>query len=66
MQTDEHSGFSLAGLDSLLGYYLFYFYFLRLIILHGHILLLKFSSFKSFVHVESSPVTVLLGIDESL
>lgn len=49
--SDEQSGFPSTGLDSFVGYYLFYFYFLSLIIWHHHVLLLKFSSVKSFVCV---------------
>ena len=46
VEIDEQYGFPSTGLDSLLGYYLLCFYFLRLVILHSHILLLKFSSVK--------------------
>lgn len=44
VEIDEQCGFPSTGLDSLLGYYLLCFYFLRLLILHRHIWLLKFSS----------------------
>jgi len=37
VEIDEQCGFPSTGLDSLLGYYLLCFYFLRLLILHRHI-----------------------------